>query len=168
MISGSSWSGALTLRRTHTVGPYLPSGWPPTQEIDRLVAKSSGQFIYAATVVKFISSPRHRPDEQLKIIFGIAEAEGHTPFAELDALYCHIFSSVEDLPKALEILSCRFLLDTSILNHPWTAENIEKFLCYRPGDLQLVLIDLHSVLDVPDITEKWDKPNELHVLHASL
>ena len=152
------------LKRTHAHRSLLPPIWPTAGEVNQLVVTSSGQFIYAATVVKFIRSPRHKPDERLKIIFGLANTANHTPFADLDALYHHIFSSVEDLPRALELLSFCFLIDTRI-TFPRTADNLEWFLWYESGDLQLILMDLRSVLDVPDI---GNKNHELRVLHATL
>ena len=108
-----------------------------------------------------MKSPRCRPDEQLKIIFGISGTSKHTPFAELDALYLHIFNTVEDedLPRALEIMSLYFFFDPGL-----HIKDIEDLLFYNRGDIQLILCDLHSVLDVPDVTE--DEP--LGVFHASL
>jgi hypothetical protein len=148
-----------TLKDSHVLRSLLPATWPTTEDIDTLVQKSSGQFIYAATVVKFVKSPRHRPDEQLKIIFGISGPGKHTPFAQLDALYLHIFNMVEDLPRVLEIMSCLFLLPPYL-----NMEDIEDLLFYNRGDIQLILCDLHSVLNVPEITEG----GSLGVFHASL
>lgn len=51
----------LVIRETHVLRSYLPSPWPLQEDIDVLVAHSFGQFIYASTVDKFISSPRHNP-----------------------------------------------------------------------------------------------------------
>ena len=146
------------IKESHALRSLLPATWPTTEDIDTLVRKSSGQFIYAATVVKFVKS-RRKPDEQLKIIFGINETGKHSPFAELDAFYLHIFNVVEDLPRALEIISCSFFLARYL-----DMEDIEDLLFYNRGDSQLILCDLHSVLDVPDVT----KEGSLQVFHASL
>jgi hypothetical protein len=74
-----------SVKRTHEL--RFPRDWPTRNDIDHLVCKSSGLFIYAATVVKFLRSSRGRPKEQLDIILGITAAGAATPFAELDALY---------------------------------------------------------------------------------
>ncbi|KAF8811004.1 hypothetical protein BYT27DRAFT_7090431 [Phlegmacium glaucopus] len=153
-----------SVKRSHTLRSCLPCDWPISEDIDQLVSKSSGQFIYAATVVKFVRSPRRRPCEQLKIILGINATGNDTPFAELDALYCQIFSMVEDLPRALEALSFLFLI-RDLQAERSSARLIETILSYAPGDLQLILIDLHSVLDVPDME---DDRGHLRSLHASL
>jgi len=149
------------LKESHILRSLLPTTWPTTKDIDMLVQKSSGQFIYAATVVKFVKSPRCRPDEQLKIILGIGGTGKHTPFSELDALYLHIFSTVEYLPRVLEIMSCLYFLHSHFYPR---VDNIENLLFYTQGDVHLILIDMHSILDVPDITSS--KP--LDVFHASL
>ncbi|KDR72172.1 hypothetical protein GALMADRAFT_253009 [Galerina marginata CBS 339.88] len=151
-----------SVKRTHELRVLLPAIWPFNNDIDKLVRRSSGQFIFAATVVKFVKSSRQRPNKQLDIILGITTAGSVNPFAELDALYHRIFSLVvkEDLPKALEIISiAMFLRQSSRL----TARQIERILSYPHGELQSILIDLHSVLHVPVLKsedEETDKPDE--------
>jgi hypothetical protein len=168
-----------SVKRTHILGSRLPRVWPTDGEINRLVLKSSGQFIYAATIVKFVRAARRNPHEQLKTILDLTISGNGTPFAELDALYCQIFSTVEDLPGVMDILSCLFLINRFDGWHHPIASGIEKILSYTPGHLQLVLIDLHSILHVPDTLYGNDdyesnnnhaspKPNDLRVLHASL
>ncbi|KDR78494.1 hypothetical protein GALMADRAFT_30699, partial [Galerina marginata CBS 339.88] len=44
----------LSVKRTHELRLLLPPSWPSNDDIDGLVLRSSGQFIYAATVVKFV------------------------------------------------------------------------------------------------------------------
>ncbi|KAF8806016.1 hypothetical protein BYT27DRAFT_6637960 [Phlegmacium glaucopus] len=151
----------FTSLKATKVGSLLPAQWPTSEDVETLVKKSTGQFIYASTVLKFVKHPRRRPDKQLKIIFGISGAEKQTPFAELDTLYLHIFSTVEDLAQAHNILSCLFFFPSQYL----IVEDIEKLLFYEHGELHLILSDLYSVVDVPDITDS-DIP--LRVFHASL
>ncbi|KDR71962.1 hypothetical protein GALMADRAFT_74368 [Galerina marginata CBS 339.88] len=150
-----------SVKRTHILRSRLPRDWPSESAIGILVHKSSGQFIYAATVVKFVRSPRRRPSEQLDVILGITAAGDGTPFSELDSLYRQIFSMVEDFPRALEVLSLHFLSHS----YEFNMAEIETFLSYPCGDLQLILIDLHSVIDVPADGDNESRP---HVLHASL
>ncbi|KAF8951068.1 hypothetical protein BDZ97DRAFT_1603703, partial [Flammula alnicola] len=42
------------IRDTHPLRNIIPLDWPAPRDIDKLVEKSSGQFIYAATVSKYI------------------------------------------------------------------------------------------------------------------
>ncbi|KDR79076.1 hypothetical protein GALMADRAFT_63922 [Galerina marginata CBS 339.88] len=150
-----------SLKRTHELRSLLPPVWPSNNDIDKLVRKSSGQFIYAATVVKFVKSSRQRPNKQLDIILGVTAVGSATPFVELDALYSTIFSLVleEDLHKALE------LIGLAIYVEPLTACRIETILSYPHGETQRILMDLHSVLRIPALERDWEG---LHILHASL
>jgi len=92
----------------------------------------------------------------LDIVLGIRPPHRDLPFSELDALYTHIFSGVEDIERVLEILSFIFFSDYS---PPTTT--IEKFLSLQPGDVELYLADLHSLIN--------HEPNQkICILHASL
>ena len=149
------------IRETHPARASLPSPWPSDREIEQLVTKSSGQFIYTSTVLKFIESPRHRPQDQLNIIFGISAAENEAPFAELDALYRQIFSTVVDIDKLRDVLSV-ILLAAHV---PKTQAAIEEFLSYRSGSVDILLSDLSSVIALPlPGGVDW----EIRILHASL
>ena len=81
----------------------IPSGWPSDEDVSWLIERSSGQFIHASTVVKFLESTCHLPQERLKVVFGLLTPEIATHFAELDALYNQIFTSVIQIEKALGI-----------------------------------------------------------------
>ncbi|KIM43687.1 hypothetical protein M413DRAFT_443595 [Hebeloma cylindrosporum] len=149
------------IRETHPARASLPSPWPSYDEIEQLVAKSSGQFIYASTVLKFLESPRHRPQDRLNIIFGISAAENATPFAELDALYSQIFSTVIDIEKLRDVLSV-ILLTAHI---PKTQTAIEEFLSYSSGTVDILFSDLPSVIALPSLEEP---DSQIQILHASL
>ena len=152
------------IKRDHPLGNHLPEQWPSASDVDHLVRKASGQFIYASTVIKYIESPRHRPTDRLEIILGIMRHGEDTPFADLDALYTQIFSSikVEDKNKVLEVFGA--LLFVKIPNFPKSPALIETLLGLRSGDLDITLIDLHSILDIP----AQDRTTEIQILHASL
>ncbi|KAF9474875.1 hypothetical protein BDN70DRAFT_865648, partial [Pholiota conissans] len=70
------------------LGSKLPFPWPVDHNITHIVQKASGQFIFAATAMKFIDDPRGDPVERLKIILGLSKpGPGQMPFAQLDELY---------------------------------------------------------------------------------
>ena len=50
---------------------YLDDSWPSVDILEELVKKSSGQFIYASTVVKYVTSIRHQPVDRLNIVLGV-------------------------------------------------------------------------------------------------
>ncbi|KAJ7502206.1 hypothetical protein B0H11DRAFT_1712883, partial [Mycena galericulata] len=49
----------------------LHTPWPSSEIVEELVHKSSGYFIYASTVIKFIDDKNFRPTERLEIIMGL-------------------------------------------------------------------------------------------------
>ncbi|KAH9479242.1 hypothetical protein JR316_0007830 [Psilocybe cubensis] len=88
------------IRLNHPLGRHLPDPWPTTAQISTLVMKSSGGFVYPATVLKYIKSPYLRPDECLKVILGLSSTpSSDCPYAQLDDLYSHIFNSAHEAHK---------------------------------------------------------------------
>ena len=148
------------IRLTHPIRSDLPSSWPSSKDINTLVYKSSGQFIYASTVIKFISSRRHRPDHQLEIILGLRPNGKDLPFAELDELYRHILSSVEDTPMTIQIIATILTLQTPYNLNKF--EPLSSIFELSPSDIKLRLIDLGSLV------ECGESEYRLKVLHASL
>ena len=70
--------------------------------ISFLVQKSSGQFIFAATVIRFIDEDRKLPTSQLQLILDICQSSdasqhGTNPSALLDQLYAHTLKSSKEL-----------------------------------------------------------------------
>ncbi|KAF8815005.1 hypothetical protein BYT27DRAFT_7238561 [Phlegmacium glaucopus] len=47
------------IKDNHPLAVYIPKSWPSAEIINRLVRKSSGQFIYASTVMKYLDSPQY-------------------------------------------------------------------------------------------------------------
>ena len=80
--------------------------------IDKLVAKASGQFIYASTVNGFVSSMRHKPSERLDMLLGHLNAGNLKPFEQLDSLYSAIFQAIDQVNRAgtLRILGAAIVL----------------------------------------------------------
>ena len=155
------------IKRKHPSRAHLPISWPSSEDIRRLVEKSSGQFIFASTAAKYVNSHRHWPPDRLKVIFGQSEPGQGTPFAELDGLYRFILSSVADIEKVMDVLMILVLQpfqDNRLLKY--TATLIEDFLFYRPGEIDMILADLHSIIYVPPPGDEGFK--ELRFFHASL
>ena len=155
------------ITQNHPSRAHFPTSWPTSEDIGRLVRKSSGQFIFASTVTKYINSHRHWPPDRLKIIFGQSKPGEETPFAELDGLYHLILSSVADTQKLQDFLMFLVLQLFSQFGPCFqpTTTWIEKFLFYRPGEIDTILTDLHSIIYVPP---PGDESGELRFFHASL
>ncbi|KAF8966764.1 hypothetical protein BDZ97DRAFT_1728766 [Flammula alnicola] len=153
------------IRKKHRLGPYLPLTWPPKEAVERLVQKASGQFIYASTVMKYLESPRHQPTSRLDIILGISPTpDQDTPFAQLDALYTFIFSSVDDFQTVRRIFGVLIVprAEDDDLGDFTTPAMIEKLLCLNLGHVELVLDEFLSLVHLG----AHDEPIKLH--HASV
>jgi len=160
------------IKRTHPSRRHIHHDWPPSQVIADLAQKSSGQFIYPTTIIRYISSPRHSPTSRLEMIIKLRPLSGESPFAQLDTLYRYILLSCEDVELSLRIIGV-CLLSTQAVHVPWCTyhgyarettvpEYMEQILGLHPGDVQRGLEDLGSLVQY-----KGDDM-ELCVLHASL
>ncbi|KAJ7815791.1 hypothetical protein B0H14DRAFT_2375034, partial [Mycena olivaceomarginata] len=76
----------------------ISSPWPSSSVMDMLVRKSSGYFVYASTVIKFVDDKNYRPSDRLDIVMGLAEPDSGSPFAALDQLYSQILSQASAHP----------------------------------------------------------------------
>ncbi|KAF4612162.1 hypothetical protein D9613_004613 [Agrocybe pediades] len=130
------------IREGHIFKHTLPTAWPRPEMVDTLVSKSSGQFIYAATVIKYIESPKHRPHQRLDAIFQLRPAFKDLPFKELDALYRHIISQADNLHTVLDIFQFIVLYGGFM-----GTCDIEMMLQLEQGDVEVMLADLHSIVN---------------------
>ena len=150
------------IQEQHPLRAYLPTPWLMEGVIDRLVAKASGQFIYASTVDRFISSMRHKPSERLDILLGHFNAGKLKPFEQLDSLYSVIFHAVDQVDRAgmLRVLGAAMVLSI-FQEHPiwdndisspsaYSSRFIERLLGLGNGDVQYLLLDLESLLTIKD------------------
>ena len=154
------------IKDIHPMRRYLDPSWPSDAVLEGLVKRSSGQFIYASTVVKYVSSIRHQPADRLNVALGIQPPRHshEVPFGELDALYQHIFSFVDDRENLLLILGFFLSMwaDVDLFGVSMTLQDIEMFLQLDRGTIEVLLGDLNSVITISDT-----KPY-IHILHASL
>ncbi|RXW13174.1 hypothetical protein EST38_g12680 [Candolleomyces aberdarensis] len=142
------------IRRRYNLSP----SWPSQEILAILLDQASGQFIYAATVVRYITTARHgNPQTLLDCVLKVKPASpGTNPFSHLDAFYTHILQSPPD-----RILAVKWLwIIQGVL--PETSYNIFVYMESKPaafllnlllqtdtGNAEYVLGDLHSLIDVP-------------------
>ena len=164
------------IRKDHPSGAFLPKIWPPEGAVDTLVTKSSGQFIYASTVMKFIESHHHRPNDRLKIILGVSKSGNDAPFAELDAIYRHVLSNISphNREKVIEVLTFLILttsapksvfIDTQAVMYDYLPRTVERVLRYQQGDLYIYFLDMQSIVRVPKPSAQYIE--DLRLYHAS-
>jgi hypothetical protein len=93
------------IKKCHPFCSGIPPFWPSKQQIDTLICKGSGQFIYASLAMRFINSTFESPMQQLDIVLELRPPINHDlPFAELDTLYSFILSCAKDSNLVLRIL----------------------------------------------------------------
>ena len=154
-------------RRRHTRFPCmssLPLPWPPEDVISLLVKMSSGQFIYAATVIRFVDEDRKLPPVQLELILDFckspeASQQMTNPFAHLDQLYAHVLQSCDEIDRVLFLLGTIFLLE----GHVPTPFFLESLVGTNFEDITLLFWDLHSIIHVP-----VSRSDPIGFYHASL
>lgn len=101
------------IKETHPLAHKLDAAWPSDADIDSIVTKSSGQFIYAATAMRFISESSASPKLSLEKVQGVVQIINNSPFTRLDAAYTHILSQVDDQEALKDILHAQFLKEDS-------------------------------------------------------
>jgi hypothetical protein len=127
--------------------------WPSENVLAKLVYDSSGQFVYATTVIKFVDDKYCDPRKQLEVVLGLLPAGLAFPFAELDHLYTTILSQQPDRTVLREVLMC-----TIGLIRP-SVRSISEILGISDDELRWKLTGMHSLLRISDSIETY---------HASL
>lgn len=94
----------------HPLAGMLDETWPSVEDVEDIVNKSSGQFIYAATVMRYIMDSSASPSLSLERVQGAAGHATKSPFAQLDAIYSYILSRVDDQEALKDILHAYLLI----------------------------------------------------------
>jgi hypothetical protein len=146
--------------------------WPSYSVLDNLVDKASGQFIYPATVLKFVGDPNYRPTDRLDIIASIPvmspSALATKPLAALDQLYSQILSMSSDKRRTIEILIALIAMKESISGPlvAWKTVHLdlliitEKLLGLQHGDGSQALRMIHSLIHIPGRSLMLDVAND--------
>ena len=137
----------------------LTEDWPGPQNIDILCKKAAGFFIYASTVVKFVSSNHHLPDERLALIVSLPQDTFPEGRLGVDLLYtqvleqafCDVDSQDQEVYSHFKSVVGAILL----ISHPLSISALSDLLrnCGSPLDISNSLQTLYSILLVPDNTE---------------
>ena len=136
------------------------TNWPSETVLEYLVAKSSQQFIYAATVIKFVDDSRHNPIQRLDMVLQSYTETLPSPFTNLDILYHQVLDSAqsEHIDAILTIFSL------ALQNNQWarpTVAKIANIMAISVEDIHLLLYDLQSIVKIPGID------SQLGFFHAS-
>ena len=147
------------IKTRHPFRLGIPSSWPNKQQMDTLISKASGQFIYASLAVRFINATCNSPMRQLDIVLDLRpHINPDLPFAELDSLYTYILSCANSLDLVLRILG---LYNILIENYSPAKDSsffsiIESMLGLEHGDVCICLSPLNSLLEVQNFESYRD------------
>ncbi|KAK1226098.1 hypothetical protein PQX77_010965 [Marasmius sp. AFHP31] len=123
----------------------FPSPWPSEWELEILVERTCGQFVYAATVIRFIKLACFHPIRQLRVIIDMTPPRrGASPYQQLDMLYDYILSVHPDHEELLSVLAAVLVLPS----HMPSPACVELVLGLPEGQVSLTLRGMHSVLDI--------------------
>ncbi|RXW15164.1 hypothetical protein EST38_g10687 [Candolleomyces aberdarensis] len=132
--------------------------WPTKEDIEKLVVAASGQFIYAATVVKYVSERRGSPVDRLRAIINWTPEGGQQtrPLELLDTLYRNILSNAKELYEAVDTNRGRDFLSlvrAHQINSGFrmgrirdTTHNFDEILGLEEGGHEVLFSDLHSLI----------------------
>ena len=142
----------------------LSDPWPCDEDLVTLTKKSSGLFIFASTLVRFIESEHHGPNERLQRIVTSPDSTVDEGRAGIDSLYIHVLRlAFSDVKEAIVFANLRRVLGVVILAfNPLSREQVAKILVIHPSLVTTTLRHLHSVLLVPNEDSK-----EIRVFHKS-
>ena len=115
---------------------HVEQPWPGEGVIDLLIQRSSGQFIYAATVLKFVGDDFCSPTKQLALVL----KPDPTAFSDLDQLYTQILSVYPSAVNIVQVLGIISVSQGELLDAIGDIFEMEE------GELELVLRGLSSLM----------------------
>ncbi|KAJ2925946.1 hypothetical protein H1R20_g11139, partial [Candolleomyces eurysporus] len=135
----------------------LPSSWPPPGAIQTLVENASGQFIYAATVIRFLDTGHREPPKALleAILKLGAKVNSTNPLKQLDILYSRILESSPDPPisvrwiRVINLINLRHVVGRDVPKA--SALSMNTLLADDPesSEAEHLLGSLHSLIRIP-------------------
>ncbi|KAJ2929826.1 hypothetical protein H1R20_g7280, partial [Candolleomyces eurysporus] len=122
------------------------SHWFTENDIETLVQAASGQFIYVATVFKYISERRASPAERLKVVLIWTPHEGQIahPFEALDRLYTNILLAAKNAYEAVDTHHRRDFLLLFRALHILTNSEEMPFTLFVAADMLAALLGLEA------------------------
>jgi len=142
----------------------LSDPWPRDRDLATLTKKSSGLFIFASTLARFIESEYHEPNERLQLIVTPPDSTVHEGRAGIDPLYTQVLMhAFSDVKETIVFTNLRRVLGAVILAfNPLSRAQVAKILDINASLITTTLRHLHSVLLVPSEDSK-----EIRIFHKS-
>jgi hypothetical protein len=154
-------------RRFEDIGLRINNpNWFSAGDVETLVEAGSGQFIYVATVYKYVSERRASPAARLNVVLTWTPRAGQMaqPFEALDKLYYNILSTAKDTYEAVDTHHGRdFLLlfralqmgstgtgfdlgHVSAAGVRYSAAVLSALLCLEAQAEEALILDLRSLV----------------------
>ena len=142
----------------------LTDPWPSDEDLRTLTRKSSGLFIFASTLARFIESEHHEPNERLQLIITAPDSTVHEGRAGIDPLYTQVFlHAFPNVKEDTAFENLRRVLGAVVLAfNPLSRRQVSEILDIKPSLITARLRHLHSVLVVPHEDSK-----EIRIFHKS-
>ncbi|KZT68736.1 WD40 repeat-like protein [Daedalea quercina L-15889] len=136
------------------IGEYITSelsglddDWPSPSDINTLVSRSHGLFIYAATACKYVTYYSGDPRARLQKLVSL---HGQPP-ADMDAIYDLIVDQAQlDLDEEEVDAVRRCLTAVACVRDPLSVHDFAYFLNLTPRKVRIAFVALYSVVDVPE------------------
>ncbi|KAF6761816.1 hypothetical protein DFP72DRAFT_842653 [Ephemerocybe angulata] len=135
----------------------LSPNWFSDAEIEIIVAAASGQYVYATTVIRYLSDPRGSPLDRLRTILSwvSGKQKGKGALASLDLLYASILARAKEAYEAADIDQTDFTL--ILQGYLFIGDSIlpgmrqfDRLLDLEEGTHELIICDLRSLMTVKD------------------
>jgi hypothetical protein len=129
----------------------LTENWPSSSDIEILCKKAAGYFIYASTVVKFVSSENYTPTEQLAKIISSPQSTVHEGRSGVDLLYTQVLEQTVDIDVDDKEFCTRrktILGAVVLMVNPLSMKALSDLLGI--SNISSPLRSLHSLLLVPN------------------
>ncbi|KAF7967295.1 hypothetical protein HWV62_34777 [Athelia sp. TMB] len=125
------------IRQNTALFRSVPRPWPSPDNLEALVVKSDGLFIFAATLAKFITDGNGSPNSKLKTVLAMHDG--------LDPLYTQVLGAVS--PK---ITSFRRVLTTLMLCYEQPSVAVlSKILELDADNVLFALMAIQSIIHIP-------------------
>lgn len=129
----------------------LPSDWPGSDRMEKLVGMSIPLFIFAATVCRFIGDGIRDPEERIR---SILQSQGVSQSAQMENIYQPVLEQLlnprdGNESRRLENEFRDIVGVIILLTTPLSVHSLGKLLSLPEGNISFLLRKLHSVLSVP-------------------
>ena len=127
----------------------IPLPWPSPQDLDEIVRKANGSFIFAFTLTKYIREGRE-PPENLRLI-----VDSHNG---VDGMYTEIIQQFWKDVRFPTVFSTIILLRT-----PLSVHGLASLLNLTISEILIEILKIQSILVIPA-----DNKSPVDVVHTSL